>query len=70
MSVLDQILFPQAASTPPYTNEQQQHVPTDELVPDELELLLDDDDPQQGQFLITTISPGFGISSILLPAHT
>ncbi len=39
-------------------------------VPDELELLLEDDDePQQGQPLRTTMSPGFGISSILLPGR-
>ena len=37
---------------------------------DELEILLDDDDdPQQGQPLSTTVSPGFGISSILLPGR-
>ena len=36
---------------------------------DELELLLDDDDPQQGQPLRTTMSPGIGISSILLPGR-
>ena len=38
-------------------------------VPDELELLLEDEDPQQGQPWITTMSPGFGISSILLPGR-
>ena len=36
---------------------------------DELELLLDDEDLQQGQSLRTTMSPGFGISSILLPGR-